>query len=89
MGWRQLTLVAVGDSTFFFFLILMPGMGAELRASRKPRPSMAMGEVNISRVSPMGSPKRLWGHPDHGVIPMGSMQKGEGYGVSWTMVSSQ
>lgn len=36
-----LTLAAVGDKTFFFFLILMPGMGAELRASRKPSPSMA------------------------------------------------
>lgn len=35
------TLAAVGDSTFFFFFILMPGTGAELSASRKPRPSMA------------------------------------------------
>lgn len=39
----SLTLAAVGDRTFFFFLILMPGTGAEFRASRNPRPSMAGG----------------------------------------------
>jgi hypothetical protein len=37
---KGLGLAAVGDNTFFFFLILMPGTGAELRASRKPRPSI-------------------------------------------------
>lgn len=41
------TLVEVGEAAFalllpgFFFLILIPGTGAELRASRKPVDSMA------------------------------------------------
>lgn len=46
-----LGLAAVGDSTFFFFLILMPGTGAELSASRKPRPSIGCGGMIFTLIS--------------------------------------
>lgn len=48
---KGLGLAAVGDSTFFFFLILMPGTGAELRASRKPRPSIGCGGMIFTLIS--------------------------------------
>ena len=46
-----LDLAAVGDNTFFFFLILMPGTGAELSTSRKPRPSIGYGGMMFTLIS--------------------------------------
>lgn len=51
-------MAAVGDNTFFFFLILMPGMGAELRASRKPSPSIAARSRRGVTQNPQLTPKR-------------------------------
>lgn len=56
---EQRTLFVVGDTALalgvaaapgFFFLILMPGTGAELRASRKPVHSMAAAREGDSRL---------------------------------------
>lgn len=41
---KKKTLLEVGETALgFFFLILIPGTGAELSASRKPRLSIANG----------------------------------------------
>lgn len=50
VGETALALVAEG-APGFFFLILMPGTGAELRASRKPVHSMAAARRQQTGVS--------------------------------------
>lgn len=69
---KQHTLLVVGETALalgtaaapgFFFLILIPGTGAELRASRKPVHSMAAAGTQQTGVRPGGHFK----HSDHRV----------------------
>lgn len=67
------TLVEVGEAALgllapgFFFLILIPGTGAELRASRKPVDSMAAGD-NHTAVNGRVHPSEGGGAWTHAVL---------------------